>query len=693
MNLPSSSSLIDLIKSKITIISLFFCCFTLASCQPGNISPGQMLMISPAGSNSSVAEIDKFLPVDCLLPGQIRRLGGTVYQSGRRPIKTTARDCEIRGGEYVVQDRANYATALKIWLPQAQAGDAEAQAYVGDIYQQGLGTSPRYEQAAQWYRKAAEQENTRAQMSLGYLYEKGLGVPKNQELAHGWYRKASGLKDFVPTDEGSLNSLERKELLTLREEVEKYRSDSKGLRRQLEKTTQELDRTRRQLEKRQDTLESERIMLQKDRRELEERKTTAVPGSGKELLDLDRKLSKREVELSEQRLEIERLHAELNSRVQAAENERRNLNELQKKLANLPPPFIEINDPTLLATRSVRLAWVEPQQSTRKIAGRVWAPAGISKFTINDRKEELKPDGDFTSTVPLKKDGETEVRIVAIDSQNKKGSVQFSLKPQEGAGKVGPVAKNFPDIDFGNYHALIIGNQEYANFPKLKTPIRDAEEIAKILDTKYGFKVKVLRNASKVEIIQALEEYLRKLDEDDNFLLYYAGHGGLDKVNSRGYWLSVNAVETSTVERIPNTEIFDLLNIMTAKQILVIADTCFAGIMTRSTISHLEPAMSNEVRRTYLKKLAKQRSRMVLSSGEDQPVLDVGGGEHSVFAKVLLDVLKTNNEVIEGLRLYQQINARVLYNSEEFGLPQVPQYNASLKAGHKSGDFILVPKI
>lgn len=33
------------------------------------------------------------------------------------------------------------------------------------------------------------------------------------------------------------------------------------------------------------------------------------------------------------------------------------------------------------------------------------------------------------------------------------------------------------------------------------------------------------------------------------------------------------------------------------------------------------------------------------------------------------------------------------YNSEEFGLPQVPQFNASLKAGHKSGDFILVPKI
>lgn len=61
------------------------------------------------------------------------------YLTARRPIKTTAGDCEIRGGEYVAYDRANYASALKVWLPQAQQGDAEAQVIVGEIYEKGLG--------------------------------------------------------------------------------------------------------------------------------------------------------------------------------------------------------------------------------------------------------------------------------------------------------------------------------------------------------------------------------------------------------------------------------------------------------------------------------------------------------------------------------------------------------------------------
>jgi uncharacterized caspase-like protein len=692
MNMFSCRLLDNLLQNRIKIFSVLFCCLALISCQSNRTSLEQMVRISTPGNNSSVAEVDKFLPVDCLLPGQIRKLGGTFYQSRRRAIKTTAGDCEIRGGEYAIHDRANYATALAVWLPQARGGDAVAQAYVGDIYQQGLGTPPSYDRAAHWYQKAAEQGNTRAQMSLGFLYEKGLGVQKNQKLAHGWYRKASGMKDFVPAEDASLSSLERQELLTLRQEVEQQRTETRTLRSQLEESRQKLDRTRQQLKQRQKVMESEKILLRKERRELEERKSTAAAGSQIELLNLDKKLSKREAELDEQHTEIDRLRKEIDSRTQVVENYRRNLSELQEKLSNLPAPFIEINDPTILATRSVRMAWVEPQKTTRMVAGRVWAPAGIAKFTINDRNEVLQSDGNFTATVPLRRGGETDIRIVALDSQGKTSTVRFSLKSQEVSAKVGAVAKRFQDIEFGDYHALIIGNDNYATLPKLKTPINDAETIGEILTSKYGFQVTVLRNGSRLEIFRALEKSLRQLDDNDNFLLYYAGHGELDTVNRRGYWLPVDADPGSRVKWIPNVEITDYLNIMTAKQILVIADTCYSGIMTRSTISSMEPGQSTEVRRNFLKRLTTQHARMVLSSGEEQPVLDIGGGGHSVFAKVLIDVLKSNNEVIEGFRLYQQITERVLYKSEVFGMPQVPQYSALIPAGHESGDFILVPQ-
>jgi hypothetical protein len=97
---------------------------------------------------------EDLLIVDCLLPGQMRKLGrSATFMGARRPVRTTQADCEIRGGEYVSYDRANYQTALKVWLGQAEAGDADAQNYVGEIYLKGLGTEPDYAKAREWFEK------------------------------------------------------------------------------------------------------------------------------------------------------------------------------------------------------------------------------------------------------------------------------------------------------------------------------------------------------------------------------------------------------------------------------------------------------------------------------------------------------------------------------------------------------------
>ena len=100
------------------------------------------------------AEAEKFYIVDCLLPGQVRRLGNTTYMTPRRPIRTTAQDCAIRGGEYTEWDRADYQSALTVWLDAASTGDAQAMNYVGEIFEQGLGRAPDYTMAKYWYERA-----------------------------------------------------------------------------------------------------------------------------------------------------------------------------------------------------------------------------------------------------------------------------------------------------------------------------------------------------------------------------------------------------------------------------------------------------------------------------------------------------------------------------------------------------------
>ena len=165
-------------------------------------TPADSQVNSPIRDSNNVAQgrasADKLMPVDCLLPPKIKKLGSQLtYLEPRRPAKSTAQECEIRGGEYVAYDRADFKTALSVWLEKAKAGNVEAQTYVGEIFEKGLGVTPDYQAAFQWYAKAANQNYSRAQINLGYLYEKGLGVNKDPLKALNLYRLASGITDSI----------------------------------------------------------------------------------------------------------------------------------------------------------------------------------------------------------------------------------------------------------------------------------------------------------------------------------------------------------------------------------------------------------------------------------------------------------------------------------------------------------------
>ncbi len=77
------------------------------------------------------------------------------------------------------------------WLRKAAAqGDAEAESLLGDAYLAGRGTQKDYAQAMSWLLKAAEKGDASAQTSIAKMFEEGLGVPKNQEEAKKWSAKA-----------------------------------------------------------------------------------------------------------------------------------------------------------------------------------------------------------------------------------------------------------------------------------------------------------------------------------------------------------------------------------------------------------------------------------------------------------------------------------------------------------------------
>ena len=207
-------------------------------------------MTSAGAGNGS----DDFVTIDCLLPGQMRRLGTAVtFVTARRPTRTTAEDCAIRGGEYTLADRADYQTSLKLWLDAAQDGDSKSQYYVGTLYEKGPKGTPDYALAAVWYQKAAEQGNRQAAMNLGRLYEQGLGVPKSSPTASKWYAKASGLGQadlsMLMSEESAnrIQELEKtlghkeKEILQLQTHITEITKELTSLRNQLRQQSSEAE--------------------------------------------------------------------------------------------------------------------------------------------------------------------------------------------------------------------------------------------------------------------------------------------------------------------------------------------------------------------------------------------------------------------------------------------------------------------
>ena len=83
--------------------------------------------------------------------------------------------------------RADYASAVAIWRPLAEAGDADAQFNLGQAYRLGRGLAINLAVAKTWFERAADKGHVDAQTTLGLL------LFQNGEQAEGlkWLGKAA----------------------------------------------------------------------------------------------------------------------------------------------------------------------------------------------------------------------------------------------------------------------------------------------------------------------------------------------------------------------------------------------------------------------------------------------------------------------------------------------------------------------
>ncbi|MEX2617441.1 MAG: caspase family protein [Alphaproteobacteria bacterium] len=415
--------------------------------------------------------------------------------------------------------------------------------------------------------------------------------------------------------------------------------------------------------------------------------------------ELRQRLDSREAELARERERVAQLSANVSSlkdRADALQQaaDRQAAAEAKQLAAG---PVIEMIDPPLPETRTAGLPTITAEAGDeRLIIGRVRGAGGIMALLVNDAEHKPDDAGLFRISVPLS-DEKTTVRVVAVDANGKRSTESFMLlrkavAARSAVGAVAPLSVA-ADVNFGRFHALVIGNNDYRMLPQLKTAVGDAQAVAALLKQRYGYDVTLLVNADRYAILAALNRIREDLSEDDNLLIYYAGHGELDRVNNRGHWLPVDAEPTSTANWISNIQITDVLNAMAVRQILVVADSCYSGTLTRASLARIDAGMSDVARQNWIRLMAQKRARLVLSSGGVQPVLDSGGGKHSVFASAFLGALEANTGIVEGQRLYRMVSERVTNIAAAKDFEQVPQYSPIKYAGHEAGDFFFVPTV
>jgi YVTN family beta-propeller protein len=209
----------------------------------------------------------------------------------------------------------------------------------------------------------------------------------------------------------------------------------------------------------------------------------------------------------------------------------------------------------------------------------------------------------------------------------------------------------------GKNYALVVGINEYDNWPHLANPTHDADDVTKELRESYNFEVQELPGrVAKNDLRNALYGYgrdakdphqRRHYNDQDQLLIYIASHGTYDEAINRGFLIAsdskTSADDVNHLSQLSHTELREILDTLPIKHIFVMIDACFAGTFDpliggalRGSPDDYAPIPLAELRTRN----ASVVTREVLTSGSKEFVPD-GSSRNSPFSQIFLQALRS----------------------------------------------------
>lgn len=230
--------------------------------------------------------------------------------------------------------------------------------------------------------------------------------------------------------------------------------------------------------------------------------------------------------------------------------------------------------------------------------------------------------------------------------------------------QVTPVPQNSLNTQQQQRIALVIGNANY-QVGKLDTPLNDATDMANALK-ELGFEVILLKDSSKRQMDEALDQFFTRINQGYVGLFYYAGHGM--EVEGENYLIPVNAQikaeKDIQYESMPFGKILGRMEDAGNRINIVILDACrdnpfrkFWRSSSRGLTAPLQAASGT----------------LIAFATAPGKVASDGTGRNGLFTSYLLKYIKTPNMEVD--LMLRKVRSDVAQNTNNY---QVPWTSSSL---------------
>jgi hypothetical protein len=313
--------------------------------------------------------------------------------------------------------------------------------------------------------------------------------------------------------------------------------------------------------------------------------------------------------------------------------------------------YINVGEPP----SSIKMTWIKPSpeimeldNSACQVKIGVLSTHEVKKtsiflnnelLTIQDRGfrvVDVDDQGEFDAFIEKQIVLEKGANVIKIEMEDKKG---YSISEVR--------ELNFtPPKILRNDYALLFATDIYDSWNHLVNPINDAETLAEELESNYGFKVELVKNATQEEVFTKLREYAEKsyLDNDQLFL-FFAGHGQFDDSFREGFVVCKDSRKNDPgkVSYISHSRLRTVVNNIPSKHTFLVMDICFGGTFDPVVASagYRGEERSFEItHEEFIKKKLKFKTRKYLTSGGKEYVPDGTPGHHSPFVRRFLEALR-----------------------------------------------------